>query len=380
MPEYNPSRRRRPVDALFGDSGAPSSMDYVVEPPQPTTTVSPPPPDALAPRPPVPAPAPAAAPSPAPPALIPPAAPTPIPQAEPALTPASQEPVAPPSSAPAPPPVVPATPVRETVSSIPARVEAATPVRPPLVPAALAPQRSRPLATFDTDASIAPAPPTPPDRIEKLYELVKFQAADSSIVADECMDLLLRAREAADRQDSAGAEYFAQTVEARLRQSAISRQAAHKPGVMLLWLWLLASLTLDLLTLGFSYVLDLTFFGLAVAPAAIVLLRALIWASLGGVLGALSNLSWAVRRREYDTEYAMGYFARPIVGAILGGVLFVLSQAGIVAGNVAVGDTQVGPLFLYVFAALIGFGQDAVTGALRGAVRAVSRSSKDGQV
>lgn len=44
MPDRN-ERRRRPVDALFGDRRAESYPSYVVESPQPVTTVSPPPPD-----------------------------------------------------------------------------------------------------------------------------------------------------------------------------------------------------------------------------------------------------------------------------------------------------------------------------------------------
>ena len=61
MPDHN-ERRRRPVDALFGDRHAESYPSYVVESPRPVTTVSPPPPDPY--TPPTPAPA-STAPSPA---------------------------------------------------------------------------------------------------------------------------------------------------------------------------------------------------------------------------------------------------------------------------------------------------------------------------
>ncbi len=60
MPDLN-ERRRRPVDALFGDRRAESYPSYVVESPQPVTTVSPPPPEPYTPPTPTPAtPAPAA--------------------------------------------------------------------------------------------------------------------------------------------------------------------------------------------------------------------------------------------------------------------------------------------------------------------------------
>ena len=38
--------KSRPVDALFGDDNAPALPSYIVEPPQPVTTVAPPPLDA----------------------------------------------------------------------------------------------------------------------------------------------------------------------------------------------------------------------------------------------------------------------------------------------------------------------------------------------
>jgi hypothetical protein len=67
-----------------------------------------------------------------------------------------------------------------------------------------------------------------------------------------------------------------------------------------------------------------------------------------------------VQRREYDPAYAMHYFARPILGTLLGALLFVISQAGILAGNLIIGDFKAGPIFLYVFAVLAGFKQEYV--------------------
>lgn len=300
MPNQTDNFKRRPVDALFGDSSAASSPGYVVEPPQPVTTVSPPPPEQIA-------------------------APAPLP--------------------------------------------AAPPLAAPLPATNRAP-------TFDPEPVVAAAPTAPPDRISQLYDEVKQRAGNSRGVTNECMGLLLKAREAFSKQDFATAEFYAESVEARLKRSAMSQQAARRPVVWTIWLWNLALLFAGTLTVAVTYILNLTLFGLAVAPELIVLLRAAAWGSIGGGLGALTSLASAMRQREYDPASDAGYFARPIVGALLAGVLFVLSQAGIVAGNINIGDVHVGPIFLYVFAALAGFGQDIMLESLRNILKTIFRAQK----
>lgn len=309
MPSQNDRAKRRPVDALFGESSAASSPGYIVEPPQPVTTVSPPPPEQMA------APTPAALPA------------RPAPSA------------APPSSA----------------------VLSPAPIAAP---------------TFNPEPIVVTQPAAPPDRISQLYDEVKKQLGDSRIVANECMSMLLRAREAFSQQDYATAEFYAESVEARMKRSALSKQAARRPIVWLIWLWNLAMLAASGLSVAATYILNLTLFGLAVAPEAIVLMRAAAWGGIGSVLGAMANIVWVVRRREYDPANDVGYFARPVIGALLGCILFLLSQAGIVAGNIVIGDVQVGPIFLYVFAALAGFGQDTVIEFFWNLLRTIFRAQK----
>ena len=304
MPSQNDSVKRRPVDALFGEGTAASSSGYVVEPPQPATTVSPPPPEQI----PVPAPAPATPPTPSPVATPPPAT----------------------SRAPA----------------------------------------------FDPEPPVAAVAAAPPDRISQLYDEVKKQLGDSRVVANECMGLLLKAREAYTQQDFAAAEFYAESAEARMKRSALSQRAARRPIVWAMWVWNLAMLFAGLLSVAVTYILNLTLFGLPVAPAAIVLMRASAWGAIGGVLGALASIVSVVRRRELDPANDASYFARPIFGAILGSILFVLSQAGVIAGNIDIGDVHIGPIFLYVFAALAGFGQDIMLESLRNVLTTIFRTQK----
>ncbi|MDE3088589.1 MAG: hypothetical protein KGJ80_04305 [Chloroflexota bacterium] len=307
MPNESDRTKPRPVDALFGESSVPSATSYIVEPPQPPTTVSPPPPERIA-------------------------------------------------------------------APLPTSAPAAAPLPAVAAPAKATPGRRAP--AFDAEPVVSPPAAAPQDRIAQMYEQAKAQSANSRLVANECMALLRQAREAHTKQDFASAEFYVESADARLKRSARSEQASRRPVVWLIWLWNLAMLAAGMLSVAVTYILNLTLFGLEVAPEAIVLMRAVSWGVIGGVLGALVSVMWAIRRREYDPANDIGYFARPLIGALLGGVLFVLSQAGIVAGNVVIGTVKAGPLFLYVFAALVGFGQDTVLESLRDFLKTIFRVQK----
>jgi hypothetical protein len=285
----------RPVDALFGESNAPASTNYVVEPPQPVTTVAPPPPDPNAP--------------------------------------------APASTAPRAAPDIVATLESSAPSFDP------EPIIVPHAPAASSDDR------FTRDLL---------DRISQLYVQVKEEMRDSRVATSDCHAMLRKAREAHVNRDFATAEFYVESVQAKLKRNAASQQASRQPIVWLVWLWQLAALAAAGMIVAISYILNLTLFGLPVAPEGIVLLRAMAWGAQGGVLGAMWNIVWSVRHREYDSANNLGYFARPIVGAVLGAVLFLLSAAGVIAGDIVIGDVSAGPLFLYVFAVIAGLTQDSI--------------------
>lgn len=214
------------------------------------------------------------------------------------------------------------------------------------------------------------------ERIERLYGEVKMDLHESKAATDFCFNLLLQARQAVEARDYARAEFCIQSVDAKLKRSQRSMKAARGLGVIFLWLWELLALGVGGGLLALTYVVNLTLFGLPIMPELVVLLRAVGWGLIGGVIGALFNLPWFVQAREYDPAFAMNYFARPFVGALLGAILFLASQAGILAGNLVVGDVKVGPIFLYVFAVLAGFKQEYVGEFFDGVMRAVFRSSK----
>lgn len=214
--------------------------------------------------------------------------------------------------------------------------------------------------TFEPEPIVARPSDAPSDRIGELYERLKDEVGASRAVAEECMALLHKAREANSKKDYAAAEFYLESVEARLIRSEVSQDSLGSPLVWFIALWNLGMLGLCLLSLPMTFVLDATFFGLAVAPEALLLARAAAWGCIGATVGTFASMAVAIGRHEYDPANNWGYLARPIVGIVLGGVFFVLSEAGVVGGNIVVGGQVIGPIFLYVFAFLAGFGQDII--------------------
>jgi|GEM_PF-821288 hypothetical protein len=258
---------------------------------------------------------------------------------------------------------------------------AATTVNPP-PPESVAPEASEPAppAIFSEQrAAEIPlpelAPPAQPAtlpedprfltlsfQIERLYEDVKTQLRDSATATNYCFELLLQARQAYESRDYASAEFFIQAADAKLKRSERSMAALSSPSVILVWLWEGLAFFGGGAIIALTYVVNLTLFGLPVATELSVLIRAMGWGIIGGVLGAVYNLPWFFQFREYDPAFTMDYFARPFKGLLVGAVLFLTSQAGILAGNLTLpGDIRLGPVFLYVIAALAGFKQEYVT-------------------
>jgi hypothetical protein len=291
------SPKRRPVDALFGDEDNSTAIpNYIVEAPHPPSNIAPPP---LGPE------------DEGPSHQVP--------------SPADSEAVSEPIEEESPPPVI------------------ITP-SPPSAPSAEEDPRFITLSF----------------QIERLYDEVKIHLRDSPKATQECFDLLLQARQAYVRRDFPGAEFFVQSTDAKLKRSVESEEESHSVPMILLWLWQLGALVVAVLLIAITYIANLTLFGLPVAAELLVFLRALGWGMIGGVVGGMYNMTRYLQRREYDPAYTMHYFARPMVGSLIGATLFVLSQAGILAGNLIVGEFSVGPVFLYVFALLAGFKQEFI--------------------
>ena len=298
MRDRNVARKRRPVDVLFGDRSA-TYTDYVIEAPQPVTTVSPPPPDLLL----------VVEPEPLPPVEVKPVEETPVVKAPAAVQPQPSE------------------------------------DKPPSLP--------EPMPEPKTAAT--------QDRISQMYDEVRSQLGATQGVARECMELLLEARIAYTEGDFATAEFYTESVEARLAQSAVSQQSARRPIVWIIWLWNLVMLVTAGAALVGSYLLAPALVKAAVAPEVILLVRTVAWGVIGAVLSVLLNLVRSLSHREYDPADELGYFVKAVVGAEFGGVISIVFQIVAVLGGGFADLVQMIHVFTYLLALLVGFGQDTVT-------------------
>jgi len=339
---------KRPVDALFGDSGANDAPNYVVEPPQPVNEITPPMIETF---------------------------PEPVPHA-----PATEEVGLPAESETA---WMPAPPLAREVEPAPL-YETATPALDTSAPAPL--DESAPSA-FDL-----PAPSYTPRseerfatdisfRIERLYDDVKMDLPDSPVVARECMLVLRDARDAFLKRDYATAEFLAQSVDARLKRSVKSTRAAKSPVVLGVWAWQVFALILFGGLLAITFIQNLTLFGLPVASELIAFLRVLAWGGIGGVFGGAYNLLWYLQHRDYDPAFNINYVVRPFLGVLVGAVLFLIAQAflftGIVASSVSkAGDVAAGSAVLYVVTVFAAFKLDYVIEYFDGLIKAVVRGPK----
>ncbi len=356
--------RRRPVDALFGekDTAAPS---YVVEPARPATNIAPPSPSKQKAAPP--------AKNPPPPPKVEPVAPQVA-----APKPVAPKPFAPKRAAPAPeptytPPQTYTPPAYEppaddySPASAPSFLDAPE-IAPEAAPLATEPLVTQPIATPPAASSADGEFTHIGEMIQQLYDQVTAELYDSPVVTEYCLKMLMQAREAYFKKDYATAEFYVESVGAKIKRSQRSVEASRSLKMVLLWLWEFAMLGLSAIIIALTYVPGLAILDIVIAGDPAILLRAVGWGGVGGVIGALYNLPWFIQFREYDPAYNMNYFARPLQAMLIGAILFLLSQAGILAGNTVIptlgmtseNSVSLGPVFLYLLSALAGFKQEYV--------------------
>jgi len=244
-----------------------------------------------------------------------------------------------------------------------------------------------------TDATTGPAPRMVPasaagfskdqsqygayvsDMIRNMYEQVTIQLADSPTVSEFCMGVLLKAREAYQSGNFPLAEFYAESVDAKLKRSARSIHASTGVGVWLLWLWFFAMLGFGGFFIGITYLANLTLFGVIVMPELLISMRVIGWGVVGGVISAMYNMPRFVQFREYDPAYGMNYFARPLQGLLAGALIFLMSQTFLAATpRPNPGEVPQGPILVYVVAAFVGFGQQYVWEFFDSILRAIFRN------
>jgi hypothetical protein len=147
---------------------------------------------------------------------------------------------------------------------------------------------------------------------------------------------LLKARDIVLRRDAprlAQAEYYVELVKTRLMRATESESAAKKYKWPILgWglLWCVVYLA-ALILLGQDWVQNY------IAPSGgansfldmVVLLSAMVWGGIGGVVAVLYSLFKHVGQRDFDTQYNLSYVGKPFLGLVLGATAYIVSYLAI---------------------------------------------------
>jgi hypothetical protein len=88
----------------------------------------------------------------------------------------------------------------------------------------------------------------------------------------------------------------------------------------------------------------------------------LMWGGIGGIIGALYALWWHVSdQQDFDRQYLMWYLVQPIMGVVLGGIVFLLLTGGFLLLQIKPTDPNAGARLLpYLVAVLAGFRQNFI--------------------
>ncbi|MFQ5902875.1 MAG: hypothetical protein ACE5JO_04220 [Candidatus Binatia bacterium] len=94
-----------------------------------------------------------------------------------------------------------------------------------------------------------------------------------------------------------------------------------------------------------------------------ILCGVVLWGVVGSATDGLRELHTRVARQELDLNRLLWYLAHPVIGAALGGILFLVVSAGLLA--LRQDADSYSPTLVYALAALAGFGQRQVIQYLR---------------
>jgi len=106
-----------------------------------------------------------------------------------------------------------------------------------------------------------------------------------------------------------------------------------------------------------------------------IILGAVLFGAVGSAADGLRELHTRIARQELDLNRVVWYLAHPVIGAVLGGILFLVVSAGLLALNRDAGSYN--PALVYALAALAGFGQRQAIEYLRETLADMLRLKRD---
>ena len=217
------------------------------------------------------------------------------------------------------------------------------------------------------------------EEIDKVYEQVLDQVGDNEAIATECYNALLKARDIVLRRDVsrlAQAEYYVGQARARLKRASTSAVGARKNAWWifawgLLWGMIYAA---SVILLDSAYVQDaialLNLRNSVIDPK--VLLPAMVWGGIGGVLAIWFSLFKHISARDFDGNYNISYLGKPFFGLVLGATVYMIVSllvtslgiwpSGTVIGTTGAAVPMVTPWIIYFMAMVAGFKENRVFG------------------
>ena len=212
--------------------------------------------------------------------------------------------------------------------------------------------------------------------IDRLYDRATEELANDALRGEKALDLLHQSRLILIEkpENYVDAEYQVQRVHALLIASTNSRQWAAELGPRLFryeTFWMFGLMLAFILSNGFWPRMSLWLTTVAGVPTTSVVisqampfLSTLFWGGLGGTIGALWSLWYHIsERRDFDREYNIWYLTQPIMGMVLGGLVYLLFATGLLvlqANTQATSESLGARLLPSLIAAVGGFRQNFV--------------------
>ncbi len=191
--------------------------------------------------------------------------------------------------------------------------------------------------------------------IDRAYKAVTKHLSNNIEIAKQALEALRGAREKLIELDSRPdlfdeAELSLEQVHATLVQVDNSRRWSVTYGIPILlfeMLWMFLLMGAVLFDAPLAKWAQSTF-GLETPQGAKLAMRALlpfwdalVWGGIGGVVGAFYNLYRHINDQDFDRQYTINYILQPIMGIVLGGIVYLLVLTGFLFLSVA-SQAQVG--------------------------------------
>ena len=217
------------------------------------------------------------------------------------------------------------------------------------------------------------------EEIDSLYRRTAETVSENRALSDQCQGLLKKARAMVQSQSSSPAEVelLLERVRASLARADRSVVSSRRYGPPLV-VYGVAWLVVLLLALVFDRELA-GWLGRQIGRADLVSMTGLapfwmclVWGGIGAEAGSLYGLYRHVVLRDFDSEHKVGYLVQPVLGVVVGALIYMLTGALFFALGegqtfAATDVTATNPLALV--AALAGFGQRHAYSLLDSAVR-----------